>query len=59
MTTSKDDIKHGTAQAKQSENEALRVRYKSGTPLEEGKIADSQTVDLLSCSHLLSKPKHL
>ncbi|XP_051133590.1 SEED MATURATION PROTEIN 1 [Andrographis paniculata] len=44
----KDDIKHATAQAKLSEDEALRVGYCNGTPLESGKIADSQPVDLFS-----------
>lgn len=51
MAKSKDDIKYGTAQAKLSEDESLRVRYKHGTPLEGGKIADSETVDLFSSAH--------
>lgn len=34
MARSKDDVKYGTAQAKMSEDEALRIRYKHGTPLE-------------------------
>ncbi|CAA0818536.1 Unknown protein [Striga hermonthica] len=48
MATSKKDIKHATAQAKLSEDEALRVSYKAGTPIEGGKIADSQPVNLFS-----------
>lgn len=48
MAKSKDDIKYGTAQAKLSEDESLRVRYKHGTPLEGGKIADSEPVNLFS-----------
>ncbi|KAJ4836771.1 hypothetical protein Tsubulata_031076 [Turnera subulata] len=55
MAKSKDDIKYGTAQAKLSEDEALRVRYKHGTPLEAGKIADSEPVDLFSSAHNISK----
>ncbi|KAK2971976.1 hypothetical protein RJ640_004996 [Escallonia rubra] len=48
MAKSKDDIKYGTAQAKLSEDEALRVSYKAGAPLEGGKIADSEPVHLFS-----------
>ncbi|CAN1131237.1 SEED MATURATION PROTEIN 1 [Linum perenne] len=44
----KSDVKYATAQAKLSEDEALRIRYKHGTPLEGGKIADSEPVDLFS-----------
>lgn len=55
MAQSKDDIKYGTAQAKLSEDEALRVRYKAGTPLEGGKIADSDPVDLFAGAHNISK----
>ncbi|KAL7186875.1 hypothetical protein ACSBR2_028564 [Camellia fascicularis] len=58
MAKSRDDIKYGTAQAKLSENEALPVRYKSGTPLEEGKIADSETGDLFSPAHNISDQNH-
>ncbi|PIM97371.1 hypothetical protein CDL12_30159 [Handroanthus impetiginosus] len=54
MAMSKDDVKYGTAQAKLSEDEALRVRYKAGTPLEGGKIADSEPVDLFSSAHNIS-----
>ncbi|KAK1440132.1 hypothetical protein QVD17_05957 [Tagetes erecta] len=50
----KDDIKYGTAQAKLSEDETLRVAYKSGTPLEAGKIADSDPIDLFSAAHNIS-----
>ncbi|XP_042428601.1 SEED MATURATION PROTEIN 1 [Zingiber officinale] len=46
MAHSKKEIKYGTAQAKVSEDEAVRVAYKHGTPLETGKIADSCPVDL-------------
>ncbi|WCJ36993.1 SEED MATURATION PROTEIN 1 [Euphorbia peplus] len=56
MAKSKDDILYGTAQAKLSEDESLRVNYKHGTPLEAGKIADSQPVDLFSPAHHISKP---
>lgn len=48
MAKSKDDITYGTAQARVSEDDTLRIRYKVGTPLEGGKIADSQPVDLFS-----------
>ncbi|KAK8587157.1 hypothetical protein V6N13_086161 [Hibiscus sabdariffa] len=51
MAESKEDIKHGRAQAKQSEDESLRVAYKHGTPLEAGKIAESSPVDLFSTAH--------
>ncbi|CAI0555628.1 unnamed protein product [Linum tenue] len=51
MAKSKDDIKYGTAQAKLSEDEAMRIRYEHGTPLEGGKIADSQPVELFSGAH--------
>ncbi|EEF48829.1 SEED MATURATION PROTEIN 1 [Ricinus communis] len=54
MAKSKDDIKYGTAQAKLSDDEAVRVRYKHGTPLEGGKIADSEPVDLFSSAHNIS-----
>ncbi|CBI25650.3 hypothetical protein VitviT2T_024588 [Vitis vinifera] len=54
MAKSKDDIKYATAQAKLSEDEALRVRYKSGTPLEGGKIAESEPVDLFSSARNIS-----
>ncbi|KAH7543880.1 hypothetical protein ACOSP7_031283 [Xanthoceras sorbifolium] len=55
MAKSKDDIKYGTAQAKLSEDEMLRVNYKHGTPLEGGKIADSEPVDIFSGAHNISK----
>ncbi|XVF50420.1 hypothetical protein PTKIN_Ptkin04bG0098400 [Pterospermum kingtungense] len=51
MAKSKDDMKFATAQAKQSEDESLRVAYKHGTPLEGGKIAESSPVDLFSGAH--------
>ncbi|KAJ9164422.1 hypothetical protein P3X46_023999 [Hevea brasiliensis] len=56
MAKSEDDIKYGTAQAKVSEDESLRVRYKHGTPLEGGKIADSETFDLFSSANNISSP---
>ncbi|KAL1553007.1 second mef2-like protein 1 [Salvia divinorum] len=46
MAQSKDDIKYGTGQAKVSPDESLRVANVGGTPLESGKIADSEIVDL-------------
>ena len=55
MAKSKDDIKYGSAQARQSEDEALRLAYKHGTPLEAGKIADSKPVDLFSTAHNIQK----
>lgn len=55
MAKSKYDITYGTAQARLSEDDALRVRYKAGTPLEGGKIADSQTVDLFSSARNIDK----
>ncbi|XP_008783375.1 uncharacterized protein LOC103702643 [Phoenix dactylifera] len=57
MAQSKDDIKHGTAQAKLSEDEMLRVRYKHGTPLEGGKIADSEPVDLFADARRIAREK--
>ncbi|KAK6133077.1 hypothetical protein DH2020_033116 [Rehmannia glutinosa] len=54
MAKSKEDIKYATTQAKLSEDEALRVGYKAGTPIEGGKIADSQPVDLFSSAHNIS-----
>ncbi|CAH1450928.1 unnamed protein product [Lactuca virosa] len=58
MAKSKDDIKYGTAQAKLSEDETLRVAYKSGTPLEGGKIADSEPVDLFSAAHNIANQQN-
>nr|DAD31912.1 TPA_asm: hypothetical protein HUJ06_010763 [Nelumbo nucifera] len=46
MAKNKDDIKYRTAWAKLLEDEILRVRYKTGTPIEGGKIADFGPVDL-------------
>ncbi|KAF8080870.1 hypothetical protein N665_0918s0011 [Sinapis alba] len=57
MAKNKDDIKYATAQAKQSEDEAIRVRYKHGTPLEGGKIAESEPVDLFSSAQGVEKGK--
>lgn len=58
MARSKDDVKYGTAQAKMSEDEALRIRYKHGTPLEGGKIADSEPVNLFSAAQHLADQEH-
>nr|XP_043623016.1 SEED MATURATION PROTEIN 1 [Erigeron canadensis] len=55
MAKNKGDIKYGTAQAKLSEDESLRVAYKAGTPLEAGKIADSEPVDLFSAANKISQ----
>ncbi|KAL8135455.1 hypothetical protein AgCh_010195 [Apium graveolens] len=55
MAKSKEDIKYATAQAKLSEDEAIRVVYKAGTPLESGKIADSEPVHLFSAAENLSR----
>ncbi|WOL15638.1 hypothetical protein Cni_G24419 [Canna indica] len=54
MAQSKEDIKHGAAQAKLSEDEMLRVGYVHGTPLEAGKIADSKPVDLFAGSNRIA-----
>ncbi|KVI10230.1 uncharacterized protein LOC112507784 [Cynara cardunculus var. scolymus] len=56
MAKSKEDIKYGTAQAKLSEDESLRVAYKAGTPLEAGKIPDSDPdpIDLFSAAQNIS-----
>jgi hypothetical protein len=48
MATSKEDIKHGTAQARLTEDDMVRTGYFNGTPLEGGKIADSDPVDLFA-----------
>ncbi|RAL37834.1 unnamed protein product [Cuscuta campestris] len=48
MAKNKRDIKYGTAQARLSEDDAVRVGYIGGQPLEGGKIADSQPVELFS-----------
>ena len=55
MAKSKDDITYGTSQARVSEDEAVRVAYKHGTPLEGGKIAESEPVDVFSSAHNISK----
>lgn len=55
MAKSKEDIKYATAQAKLSEDEALRVGYKASTPLESGKIADSEPVHLFSAAENISR----
>jgi hypothetical protein len=48
MATSKEDIKHGTAQARLTEDDMVRTGYFNGTPLEGGKIAESDPVDLFA-----------
>ncbi|QCD95989.1 uncharacterized protein LOC114182094 [Vigna unguiculata] len=48
MAKSKEDIKYGTAQARVSEDEAVRVAYVNGTPLEGGNIAHSQPVHMFA-----------
>ncbi|KAF6161229.1 hypothetical protein GIB67_009116 [Kingdonia uniflora] len=53
MATSKDDIKYGTAQAKLSEDDTLGVAYKHGTPIEEGKIADSKPINIFPNANLI------
>lgn len=58
MAKSKDDIRYGTAQAKVNEEEALRVGYKTGTPLEGGKIAETETVDLFSSARNIPSVAH-
>nr|ABB72391.1 seed maturation protein [Glycine tabacina]ABB72400.1 seed maturation protein [Glycine tomentella] len=55
MAKSKEDITYATSQARLSEDEAVRVAYVHGTPLEGGKIADSQPVDLFSSAHNMPK----
>ncbi|KAG2317901.1 hypothetical protein Bca52824_021023 [Brassica carinata] len=57
MAKNKDDLKYATAQTKQSEDEAIRVRYKHGTPLEGGKIAESEPVELFSSAQGIEKGK--
>ncbi|KAI5337388.1 hypothetical protein L3X38_016659 [Prunus dulcis] len=55
LANSKDDMKFGTSQARLNEDEAVRVTYKHGTPLEGGKIGDSEPVDLYSSPHHIPK----
>ncbi|XP_009353345.2 SEED MATURATION PROTEIN 1-like [Pyrus x bretschneideri] len=46
MAKSWDDIKYATSQARLDEDEVVRTTaYKHGTPLEGGKIAESEPVD--------------
>ncbi|CAN6545519.1 unnamed protein product [Malus baccata var. baccata] len=52
MSKSKDDIKYATSQARLDEDEAA---YKHGTPLEGGKIAESEPVDLFSSARNIPK----
>ncbi|XP_061344622.1 SEED MATURATION PROTEIN 1-like [Gastrolobium bilobum] len=55
MAKSKDDITYATSQARLLEDEAVRVAYKHGTPLEGGKIAESEPVDMFQSAHIVSK----
>ncbi|VFQ97882.1 unnamed protein product [Cuscuta campestris] len=55
MSKNKRDIKYATAQARLSEDDAVRVGYIGGQPLEGGKIADSQPVELFSSAHNVEK----
>ncbi|RLM61940.1 uncharacterized protein C2845_PM14G00370 [Panicum miliaceum] len=49
MAQSERRMKHGTAQTKVAgDDEMLRTGFHNGTPLEAGKIADSQPVDLFA-----------
>ncbi|XP_024015488.1 uncharacterized protein LOC18025068 [Eutrema salsugineum] len=57
MAKNKDDIKYATAQAKLSEDEPIRVSYKHGTPLEGGKIVESEPVELFSSAQCIEKGK--
>ncbi|KAI3985555.1 hypothetical protein MKX01_026025 [Papaver californicum] len=57
MATSKDDIKYGTAQARHSVDTTTREAYIAGQPIEGGKIADSEPVDLLSAAHRIADSK--
>ncbi|KAK9937558.1 hypothetical protein M0R45_014337 [Rubus argutus] len=61
MAQSKDDIKYGTSQSRLNKDEAVRIAYKHGTPLEGGKIAESEPVDLFPGAHQISmrtEPPH-
>ncbi|XP_019092206.1 PREDICTED: uncharacterized protein LOC109129071 [Camelina sativa] len=57
MAKNKDDIEYATAQAKLSEDEPIRVSYKHGTPLEGGKIAESEPVELFSSAQRIEQGK--
>ncbi|KFK38634.1 hypothetical protein AALP_AA3G139900 [Arabis alpina] len=57
MAKNKEDIQYATAQSKLSEDEAIRVRYKHGTPVEGGKIADSEPVDPFASAKNVRKGK--
>lgn len=52
MAQSERRMKHGTAQTKVAgDDEMLRTGFHNGTPLEAGKVADSQPVDLFAPAH--------
>lgn len=55
MATSKDDIKYSAVQAQHSKDTPTREAYEAGTPLEGGKIADSESVDLFSGARNVEK----
>uniref|UniRef100_A0A0E0EGU0 Uncharacterized protein n=1 Tax=Oryza meridionalis TaxID=40149 RepID=A0A0E0EGU0_9ORYZ len=56
MATSKKEVRHGTAQAKvKGDDEMLRTGFFNGTPLEAGKVADSQPVDLFDQARRVSQ----
>ncbi|TVU43828.1 hypothetical protein EJB05_10326, partial [Eragrostis curvula] len=59
MATSKRDMKHGTAHAKVAgDDEMLRTGFHNGTPLEAGKIADSEPVDLFASARGVAEADH-
>lgn len=50
-------MEHGKAHAKVAgDDEMLRTGFINGTPLEAGKIADSETVDLFAQARDIAKP---
>lgn len=55
MAKNKDDMKHGTARARLTEDDATRVAYVASTPLEGGFIAESEPIDMFSAAHNIEK----
>ncbi|XP_066353327.1 SEED MATURATION PROTEIN 1-like [Miscanthus floridulus] len=56
MAHSKREIKPGRARTKVAgDDEMLRTGFYDGTPLEGGKIADSQPVDLFAAAHRVAE----
>ncbi|CAL5009411.1 unnamed protein product [Urochloa decumbens] len=56
MAQSERRMAHGRAQAKVAgDDEMLRTGFHNGTPLEAGKIADSQPVDLFAPAHRVAQ----